>query len=976
MAERPASAAMTETIERALRGRIRGDLLTDRFSLTAYGTAACIYRILPLAVVVPKDTSDVVTAVRTAADLGVPVIPRGAGSGLCGQALGRGIVLDFTKYMTAVVEIDTDRRLVRVQPGIVTGHVNEALAPHGLMLGPDPSSEPFCTIGGNLGNNSSGARGIRYGSIREHVAYLDMVLADGSEVRLEPLAADGEDYARLASRGDLFGRIVSGTRRIVTENADLIRRHQPYTTKNSAGYNLFDLLSGGVFDLTRLIVGCEGTLAVIVEAGLRLVHKPSERASLLLWFSDLEKAGEAVHPILELDPSACEIMERHFLDIVRADGSVPREFLPEEADTVLLVEQISDSRTENEAFIARVRERIIDELGLAFGGINAYDAQEQVRLWLVRKRAVQILQKLPGPKRVTPFIEDVSVPPERLIEYIQGIREIFDRFGVKAAVYGHAGDSNLHARPLLDTRVAEDVAKMKGIAGAVARLVTDLGGTVSCEHGDGLTRSGYLELQFGSELYAVMHDVKRLWDPDNILNPGKVITDEREIHLDDLRMGPGFQQRPTGEGFDRQPWADELVRCHGCGTCREFCPVYKVTGDEVATPRGKANLLREAISGGLNLDDLAAEKMREIAGLCYNCKTCLVECPSNVDVPGLVLRHKEHLAAKVGLGLAERMLTKVRPMGRVGSMTAPVSNWMAHLRPVRFLMEKLAGVGRTSALPRFGRSRLKEGIETGPAEPTRRIAYFAGCFELFNEPQIGRAALKVLEALGCEVLIPRQKCCGIPKISAGDATGAVEDMRFNLDVLAPLVESGCTVVSGCPSCVLTLTDDYPDMAADDARARLVAEHTRDIHDLLEEMVEARGSEDAAFSPDPPARRSLGEGGKGSAPALAYHAPCHLRAAGRGTQPRRLLERLLGIEFVLSNETCCGMGGTYGLKAKNAAISREIAQPVFGLVLESGAEAVVTSCGMCRTQLANGTGLPVYHPMELLAQALVAGKVGA
>lgn len=959
MAERPSTMVTTGQIEGALRGRIGGDLLTDRFSLAVYGTAACIYRILPLAVVVPRDASDVVTAVRTAAQLGVPVIPRGAGSGLCGQALGRGIVLDFTKYMAGILDMDPERRLIRVQPGIVMGHVNEALAPHALMLGPDPSSEPFCTIGGNLGNNASGARGIRYGSMREHVAYLDVVLADGSRVRLEPVAAEGEAYARLASRGDLVGRIVSGTRRIVTEHAELILRHQPFTTKNSAGYNVFDLLCGGVFDLTRLVVGCEGTLAVIVEAGLRLVHKPSERASLLLWFSGLEKAGEAVHPILDLGPSACEIMERHFLDVVRADGSVPREYLPEEADTVLLVEQISDSRSENEAFIARVRERVIDRLGLAFDGIDAYDPLEQVRLWQVRKRAVQILQGLPGPKRVTPFIEDVSVPPERLVEYIRGIREIFDRFGVKAAVYGHAGDSNLHARPLLDTRVPEDVAKMKGIAGAVAQLVVDIGGTVSCEHGDGLTRSGYLELQFGSELYAVMGQVKRLWDPQNVLNPGKVITDEREIHLGDLRMGPGFTQRPTGEAFDREPWAEELVRCHGCGTCRGACPVYKVTGDEVAAPRGKAALLREWISGGLDLEDLDAAKMREVAGLCYNCKMCLVECPSNVDVPGLVLRHKEHLAAKGHLGLAERMLTKVRPMGRAGSMTAPVSNWLARLGPVRFLMEKLAGVGRTAALPRFGRGPLKEGVGTGPAEPARRIAYFAGCFELFNEQQIGRAALKVLDALGCEVFIPRQRCCGIPKISAGDAKGAVKDMRFNLDVLAPLVEAGYTVVSGCPSCVLTLTDDYPDMATDDARARLVAEHTRDVHDLLDDLVEAQQAEVSPFSRDP----------QGSAPLLAYHAPCHLRAAGRGGQPRRLLERLLGLEFVVSNETCCGMGGTYGLKSKNASISGEIAQPVFDTIRGSGAEAVVTSCGMCRTQLAHGTGLPVYHPMELLADAL-------
>ncbi len=949
------STVTPQAVAAALDGRIAGDVLTDRFSLTAYATAACIYRIMPLAVVVPKDAADVVTAVQAANELGVPVIARGAGSGLCGQALGRGIILDFTKYMNRVLEIDPQKPLIRLQPGIVTGKANEALAAHGLMLGHDPSSEPFCTIGGNLGNNASGARGIRYGSVREYVTYLDVVLADGSRARLEPVPADGEAYERLASRGDLLGRIAGGTRRLVAEHADLIGRYKPYTTKNSAGYNLFNVLEGGTFDLTRLVVGSEGTLAVIVEAGLRVVHKPRERASLMLWFTDLEKAGEAVGHILELGPSGCEIMERCFLDIVRADGSVPPKYLPEKADTVLLVEQLSDSRSENEAFIARVRKRVIDELGLAFDGLEAYDPAEQERLWLVRKRAVQILQRLPGPKRVTPFIEDVSVPPARLVEYIRGIGEIFKRYGVSAAVYGHAGDANLHARPIVDTRVAEDVEKIRGIAGDIAGLVVRLGGTISCEHGDGLTRSGYLELQFGKELYGLMRQVKRLWDPKGLLNPGKVITDEREIHLEDLRMGPGFEQRRTGEAFDRDPWAAQLVRCHGCGNCREFCPVYKATRDELATPRGKANLLRAALTGGLPLEDLDDARMREVVALCYNCKTCGVECPSRVDVPGLVLKHKEHLAARGHLGLRDRMMLAVRPMGRLGSLTAPVSNWLMSLGPVRAVMETMGGIGRRAAMPRFARERLAEETRVAAAAPACRVAYFAGCFELFNESGIGRAALAVLEALGCEVVIPRQKCCGIPRISAGDIPGAIEDMRYNLDVLAPLAEAGYTIVSGCPSCVLTLTEDYKELSGGDARAALVAGHTRDVHDLVEEL----------------AGRLPRAESRWETKRLAYHAPCHLRAAGRGDQPRRLLEKVLGIRFAVSNAACCGMGGTFGLKARNAAVSEAIAKETFDRIRASGAEAVVTSCGMCRTQLAQGTGLPVYHPMEILAEALAA-----
>jgi FAD/FMN-containing dehydrogenase/Fe-S oxidoreductase len=990
-------AAVTgEAVQRLLGGRLSGDLLTDRFSQIAYSTAACIYKIMPLAVVVPKTADDVVATVKAAAELGVSVIARGAGSGLCGQALGRGIILDFTKYMNRVLEIDAPGRLLRVQPGAVTGQVNEALAAHGLMLGPDPSSEPFCTIGGNLGNNSSGSRGVRYGSMKDYVAWLDVVLADGSRARLEAMKTDDPRLAAIQSRPDLLGRLAAGTRRLVTENAAVINRHRPHASKNSAGYNLFEVLEGDRFDLTRLVVGSEGTLAVILEAGIRVVPKPKERASVLLWFKDLESAGAAVAPVMALEPSACEIMERHFLDIVRTDGTVPKQYLPKEADTVLLIEFLTDSRAANEASIAAVRRKIIDELHLAFGAIDAYDPKEQERLWLVRKRAVQILQGLPGPTRITPFIEDVVVPPKNLVTYIQGLREIFTRFGVEAAVYGHAGDSNLHARPLLDLRRAEDVARMKGIADAVAHLTVDLGGTISCEHGDGLTRSGYLELQFG-EAYALMVEVKRLWDPEGTLNPGKVITDERGVHLDDLRMGPDFALKPTGESIDREPWPTELWRCHGCGTCRAYCPVYRVTGDEVATPRGKANLLRAALSGDLPMEDLADRKMQAIADLCYNCKTCLVECPSHVNVPGLVLRHKEHLAARGRLGLRDRMMLNVRLMGRVGSAVAPVANALLRWRPIRGLMQALGGIRRDAPMPSFTSRPLKVGpmaarqdgvppreareevarrVSDLPREERSapRIAYFAGCFELFNESQIGRASIRVLNALGCEVVIPAQRCCGIPKISAGNVKGALKDMRFNLETLAPLAEAGYTIVSGCPSCVLTLTDDYreladaetaaggPAAADESARARLVAEHTRDVQSLVMELADAlaaKGDSPLCSKADSPLLKKR----------LAYHAPCHLRAAGRGDVPRLMIEKLLGIEFVITNAKCCGMGGTYGLKSKNAAVAGAIAQETFDRIRAAGAEAVVTSCGMCRTQLAAGTGLPVYHPMELLAEAL-------
>jgi Fe-S oxidoreductase len=334
-----------------------------------------------------------------------------------------------------------------------------------------------------------------------------------------------------------------------------------------------------------------------------------------------------------------------------------------------------------------------------------------------------------------------------------------------------------------------------------------------------------------------------------------------------------------------------------------------------------------------------------------------VECPSHVNIPALVLKHKQLLAERGRLGLRERMLLHVRPMGRMGSRLAPLANALMGWHPLRGLLERVGGIRRDAPLPDFTADRLAEGRRVRVPVTRCSVAYFAGCFELFNESDIARAALEILAALGCDVVIPTQRCCGIPKISAGNVKGALKDMRFNLGVLAPLVEAGYTVTSGCPSCVLTLTDDYPELAQGDDRARLVAEHTKDLHSLILDLFEESDGRDKELFNPWDGRR------------VAYHAPCHLRAAGRGDVPRRLLERMLGMKFVVTSATCCGMGGTYGLKSANAETSALIAQEAFDRIKAAGADAVVTSCGMCRTQLAAGTGLPVYHPMQLLAESL-------
>ncbi len=775
---------MTLSLEKDLRRIVKGDVLCDDVSRALYSTAACIFQIVPAGVVVPRDRDDVVRVVRYAAERGLPLTPRGGGTGLAGQTLGEGLILDFSKYMNRILETQQVQSWVRVQPGVVLGDLNRHLRRFGLWFPPDPSSGDVATLGGMIANNAAGSRTVKYGSTRDYVLGLDCVLDDGSR--------SGE-----ARWKEIERRVAA----LVAEHRGRIGRARPNVLKNSSGYHLYD----AAFDMNRLIVGSEGTLAIVAEAKLKVVRRPAEVALLRMYFDDLEKTNCAVQALRPLGPSTLEVIDKTMIDLVRGSAMEVTRDLPEGLQTILLCEFDGERREEVMALADKAR----GLMGEAIETRIAAGADAEA-LWKVRKAASPILDRMRGAVRSTRIIEDAAVHPDNMAAYVEGLKRILGRHGVKGIVFGHAGSGNFHVNVLMDPSDPGHHAKIRPICGDVADLVASLKGTLSGEHGDGILRAPYARKVFG-DLWPLFEEVKRTFDPKGILNPGKKLRPADFDFTQYMRpwLRPGFQ-RVAGSPF--LPWAVELERCNGCGHCRTYCPVFREVPDEAAAPRGKAAAFMGEMSGKYPADPA---RLREVADLCINCKLCLVLCPTRVDIPGACLEAKAFDVSERGLSFRDSLFVKARENSRKGVFWAPLSNWIMPLAG------KIAGVARA---PRFVRA---------PAVPSRKsdrkVLYYPGCFGDFHDP-LGEklSTIRVLERNGFEVVIPDYRCCGLPAMSLGARMEAVERAQHNVNLLSGW---DLPIVTSAPSCGLMLKMEVPQLLPYES-ARKVSERVVDVHDFL------------------------------------------------------------------------------------------------------------------------------------------------
>ena len=937
-----------------LRLRVEGEVLFDSLHRTLYSTAACIYQVLPLGAVVPRHEADVLAVLEYARRNRIPITARGGGSGLAGQTLGRGIVLDFSKHFQRVADVDAVRGTVRVQPGVIQAQLNRILRRHGMQFAPDPSSASWCTLGGMLANNAGGSHTIKHGATRENVVSLRLALADGTVLDTEPLARPGQGAWRPGPQA----RLASGLLDIVTQNREVIDLRSPKTRRNSSGYGLREAVAGRI-DLAQVLVGSEGTLGLILDATLRIVPVPKTRATALALFDDLEKSGAAVVEILKFGPSAVELLDGTFVKVIREADPKTGASLPDGTEAILIVELDGDDPKEVQNRMARLADLLAGRLGLATEVRRSARPEDTARIWAVRKAASPILSRREGTRRNTRFIEDAAVHPEQMAEFVRRLRGLLKKYELEAAIFGHAGDCNLHCNPMLNQKDPRDLALMETIAREFTDLVMEMGGSLSGEHGDGRLRTPFLRRAYGP-LVDVYEKVKRLFDPQGILNPGIIVHDGSYGLTDDLRYGEGYRRVPTATTIDDAIWSREIEKCHGCGACRNYCPVAVETRDEAATARAKANLLRAVISGRLEPGVVATAGFKSIMDLCVNCQLCHSECPTAIDIPGMAVMAKDIYVRAHGKNVTERVLTNPGPMLRFGTMLAPLANAALRFRPLRRLMSAATGVAVGREMEPFSAAPLAPRVPSVDPEG-RKVAYFHGCFGGYQDVEgEGRAVVDLLEALGCTVAIPPQECCGIAAITYGHLDDVRAAAGRNVAVLLDLARRGYEVLYSAPSCGLALVEDYPRLLAT-PQADVLARHIKDIHDYVLAILEA----------DPGARARLGP-----VPIrLTYHNPCHFQSRGMGDSVVRLLRLVPGVEVVpIVEDHCCGIAGTFGMKEKNFHQSMRMGQPLFDSIEATGVGVVATGCGTCKIQIEQGSRLPVVHPIRIVRDSLLGGAL--
>lgn len=951
------------SIGKDLKALVQGDARFDEVTRVLYSTGACMYRVKPIGVVFPKSRDDVVATVRYAADRGIPLVPRGGGSSRCGQELGTGVVLDFTRYMHRVLELNPGEGWVRVEPGCTLASLAKVLKSHGKYFPPDPSSIDACALGGMLATNSKGAHSVKYGTTRDYLNSLEVILANGEVIRTE--AVDRNSSRLQALLGDpAQGPIYRGLLDILARYGDQLKEKAPEVTNNNCGYNLWRLAQDGTVDLGQLFVGSEGTLGMFTEATFRILDHPYHRTIGLLTFDSLEKMGEAVVILRELQPSMIEILERQILDLSRRHDPGLHPFLPEGVEAVLILEHEGERPEEVETRMEATRRRMVEECRLATGMLLATSVQDQAKIIAIRNVASSVITHVKGPRKPLIFIEDAGVHPTRLPEFIGRMRQLLKRHGVTAGMYGHAGDGNIHILPMLDPRDPSDIGMIRSIAEEAHEIVWDFKGTISAEHGDGLSRTAYIRQQYG-ELEKAFWEVKTLLDPKGILNPDKIVSDNPLPVNTQLRYGPAYRTMPveTHHRFREDGnFAGAVERCIGVGNCRKMqgtmCPSYMVTREEAHATRGRANLLRAALSGELPPEALSGPELYGALDLCLECKACKKECPMSVDMAKLKAEFLARYYEKHSIPLRVRLFAHAADLGRWGSRLAPLSNWAAAIPGTRWLLDSLVGIDRRRPLPLFASLSFVRWFRSrgeSPPGPKGPVALFPDTFMNYHYPEVGKAATKLLEGLGYQVILADVGCCGRTLISKGLLGKAADCARTTVGRLYRYVETGIPIVGCEPSCLLTFRDEHLDLIGS-PEAERVAQHSYLLEEFLLER-HRRGELGAAF-------RETGR-------RVLFHGHCHQKAA-LGTRATIDALRLIpGLAVEEIDAGCCGMAGSFGFEKEHYDLSLAIGrQRLFPAIEQAeGRPEIIASGVSCRQQILHGTGRAARHPAELLGEVL-------
>ena len=954
---------------RRLRSEVEGPVRFDALTRGLYATDASIYQIAPLGVVLPRSLDDVDATMAVAREEGVPVLPRGAGTSQCGQTVGRAVVIDTSRYLNGVLDVDRDARTATVEAGLVLNQLNRRLAATGLFFPVDVATASRATIGGMAGNNSGGARSIRYGIMADNVLEIEATLADGRVATF----GDGE-----ASGNETAGELAETLRRIAAREADELDARVPGVLRHVAGYMLHRLLAPGA-SLAEALVGSEGTLAFFRKLKLRLARKPTRRVLGVCSFATLLDALDAVQHIVELDPHAVELMDHSLIALARentAFRATVEALIPPAAHTVLLVEFAGDEAGVLRRSLARLDE-VVRGTGPGRATSPAEDPADQAAIWAVRKAGLNIVMSMKGERKPVSIVEDCAIPLPALAEFGAFVEDCFARHGTSSTWYAHASVGLLHVRPSLSMKDPSDITAFRAIAEEVLREATRLGGSYSGEHGDGILRSEFIEPLLGSRLSRAFAEVKHAFDPANMMNPGKIVAAPRMDDRDLFRYAPEYRavSLPTVAAAPNGHFARNVEACNNNGACRKMrdgvmCPSYRVTREEADTTRGRANVLRLAMTGQLGPEGLEGDEVADVLELCIGCKACKRECPAGVDMARLKAEVLHLTHGSRGMPLRERLFASLPRAAPIASRVPWLVNLRNRNRALSWLGERTLGIAAARKLPEwhlrpFRDAEIGAADTASPADdshPDGAVVLFVDTFSRYFDPAVARAATQVLRSLGHQPLSPtplsargRPLCCGRTYISAGMLDHARAEILRTLATLAPFARRGLPIVGLEPSCLLTLRDEALHLCPGED-ARTVADHAVLVDEFLAERVERE-------RPVEPSSRSH--------PTACIHGHCHQKAAGTADVTSRALSAIAGVHGTLVDSTCCGMAGSFGYTAKHLRTSHSMGE--LGLFPAVRAvpvgQTVIANGFSCRAQIRDGTGRRARHLVEVLAESL-------
>lgn len=967
-----------------LSGSLDGEVRCDPTTLQIYSSDASIYAIEPIAVVYPKHAEDVETVARYAQENGIPIVPRGAGTGVAGSCLGHGLVVDFSRWMNQIKSVDEDT--IRVQAGITRAQLNAALKPTGRYFAPDPANAHVTTIGGMLGVNSSGSRSVLIGTTRDHVQSIEMVTAGGHRfeagieslnfgarvpglVAASPLSSgmtnteqnreDQEAQNQQAKR-----TLLSKLAQILDDKSALIHTMQPSMLRNTCGYSLRKVLSETELNLKRVLIGSEGTLGMFTAATLHTTPLPEFRGIALILFGDINTALAAMQGVTPLQPSACDLLDKRLLSLARESDEKFEQLITPAAEAALLIESSGLNERDIRQRLKTMLRKLVDLKLHAKIAVETYDAEQVDFLWTLPSKVVPHLTRLGGTVKPLPFIEDVAVAPGVLAEFIPEAQKVFQRHEVIASLYTHAASGQVHFRPFLPPPNSANGQKMEAIARDLYQLVFRYQGTISGEHGDGLSRTAFIRSQYG-DLYRVFQQVKALFDPHNLMNPGKIISDDPHLTTRHFRQTTPVLEQEVKLQLNWEPATvfEESSQCNGCGACRStdpdlrMCPFHRLESVEEFSPRSKANLVRRLITRKSEPQDWCNEDVRQLTDSCFNCKQCQLECPSNVDIPHLVQELKASYVATNGLKQPDWILSRGHSFGALGGVLAFFMNGLIRSSVARWFLEQFIGISRHRKLAPFarrpfvkslGRELQKKPPVQGAQKP---VVYFVGDYANYHDPELAQAFVAILKHHDIPVHVPGgQAGSGMATISVGDLAAAKEIIETNVNELVELAREQHPIICTEPSAALALKYEYPK----------ISDHP-DVHTVSEQVIEA-----GAFLEQLHREGKLKTDFEPLDLTVGYHTPCHLKALGAGTPLLRLLSLIPELKIEKIEKGCSGMAGTFGLARDKFQLSLELGSGLIERMQQPDLNLGTTECTSCKMQMEQNATIPTMHPLKLMA----------